>query len=108
MARAPCSRTVKLPADNVAGLSLWPEPSACCRSCSARRLLRRALSIEGTPVFMDVEGMPGRNLYYIVGLRYEINGEQVVPQDKTRQGRIERRTCLSQPVSYNIVKRAVL
>jgi len=36
-----------------------------------------SLSIEGTPVFMDVEGMPDRNFDYLVGLRYEVQGEQV-------------------------------
>jgi hypothetical protein len=30
-----------------------------------------SLSIEGTPVFMDVEGMPDRGFYYLVGLQYE-------------------------------------
>jgi predicted RecB family nuclease len=36
-----------------------------------------SLSIDGTPVFMDVEGMPDRNFYYLVGLHYEVQGEQV-------------------------------
>jgi predicted RecB family nuclease len=31
----------------------------------------------GVPVFLDVEGMPDRNFYYLVGLRYECGGEQV-------------------------------
>jgi predicted RecB family nuclease len=30
-----------------------------------------SLTIEGTPVFMDVEGMPDRDFYYLIGLRYE-------------------------------------
>jgi predicted RecB family nuclease len=30
-----------------------------------------SLSMEGTPVFMDVEGMPDRNFYYLIGLRHE-------------------------------------
>jgi predicted RecB family nuclease len=33
-----------------------------------------SLSIEGTPVFMDVEGLPDRDLYYLIGLRYEERG----------------------------------
>ncbi len=36
-----------------------------------------SLSIEGTPVFMDVEGMADRSFYYLVGLRYEAQGAQV-------------------------------
>jgi hypothetical protein len=36
-----------------------------------------SLSMEGTPVFMDVEGMSDRHFYYLVGLRYEAQGEQV-------------------------------
>ena len=36
-----------------------------------------SLSIDGTPVFMDVEGMPDRDFYYLVGLRYEMQGAQV-------------------------------
>jgi predicted RecB family nuclease len=31
----------------------------------------------GIPVFLDVEGMPDRNFYYLVGLRYACGGEQV-------------------------------
>jgi predicted RecB family nuclease len=33
-----------------------------------------ALSIEGTPVFIDVEGAPGHNSYYLIGLRYKSQG----------------------------------
>jgi predicted RecB family nuclease len=29
-----------------------------------------ALSINGTPVFIDVEGAPGRDFFYLIGLRY--------------------------------------
>ena len=36
-----------------------------------------SLSIEGTPVFMDVEGVPDRDFYYLIGLRYERQGTQV-------------------------------
>jgi predicted RecB family nuclease len=36
-----------------------------------------SLSIEGTPVFMDVEAMPDRNFYYLVGLRHEAQGTPV-------------------------------
>jgi predicted RecB family nuclease len=35
------------------------------------------LKFEGTPVFLDVEGMPDRDFYYLVGLRYERAGEHV-------------------------------
>ena len=31
----------------------------------------------GVPVFLDVEGMPDRNFYYLVGLRYGCGGEPV-------------------------------
>jgi predicted RecB family nuclease len=36
-----------------------------------------SLSIEGTPVFMDVEGMADRNFYYLVGLRHAVQGAPV-------------------------------
>jgi predicted RecB family nuclease len=36
-----------------------------------------SLSIEGTPVFMDVEGIPDRDFYYLIGLRYEAQGSPV-------------------------------
>ena len=35
------------------------------------------LSIEGTPVFMDVEGMPDRDFYYLIGLRYEAQDRHI-------------------------------
>jgi predicted RecB family nuclease len=36
-----------------------------------------SLKFEGVPTFLDVEGMPDRNFYYLVGLRFESGGEQV-------------------------------
>jgi predicted RecB family nuclease len=36
-----------------------------------------SLPIQGTRVFMDVEGMADRNFYYLVGLRYEALGKHV-------------------------------
>jgi hypothetical protein len=36
-----------------------------------------SLSIGGTPVFMDVEGVPDRDFYYLIGLRYEAEGSPV-------------------------------
>jgi predicted RecB family nuclease len=35
------------------------------------------LSIEGTPVFMDVEGLPDRKFYYLIGIRYTAQGEPI-------------------------------
>jgi predicted RecB family nuclease len=35
------------------------------------------LSIKGTPVFMDVEGLPDRDFYYLIGLRHETGGTPV-------------------------------
>src|SRR5262249_39680257 len=32
---------------------------------------------DGIPTFLDVEGMPDRNSYYLAGLRFESGGEQV-------------------------------
>jgi hypothetical protein len=32
---------------------------------------------EGTPVFIDVEGMPDRDFYYLIGLRYQDEGRAV-------------------------------
>jgi predicted RecB family nuclease len=32
---------------------------------------------DGTPVFIDVEGMPDRDLYYLIGLRYQNQGRVV-------------------------------
>jgi len=32
---------------------------------------------DGVPTFLDVEGMPDRGFYYLVGLRFECGGEQV-------------------------------
>ena len=36
-----------------------------------------SLKFAGVPIFLDVEGMPDRNSYYLVGLRFEHGGEQV-------------------------------
>jgi predicted RecB family nuclease len=36
-----------------------------------------SLKFEGVPTFLDVEGMPDRDFYYLVGLRYESIGGQV-------------------------------
>ena len=37
-----------------------------------------SLKFEGVPTFLDVEGMPDRDFYYLVGLRFRIlRGEQV-------------------------------
>jgi predicted RecB family nuclease len=33
--------------------------------------------LDGTPVFIDVEGMPGRDFYYLIGLRYQKQGKAV-------------------------------
>ena len=35
------------------------------------------LSIEGTPVFLDVEGMPDCELYYLIGIRYSNQGVHI-------------------------------
>jgi predicted RecB family nuclease len=36
-----------------------------------------SLKFEGVPTFLDVEGMPDRDFYYLVGLRFESGGEAV-------------------------------
>jgi predicted RecB family nuclease len=36
-----------------------------------------SLKFDGTPTFLDVEGMPDRDFYYLVGLRFERDGEHV-------------------------------
>ena len=36
-----------------------------------------SLKIDGIPTFLDVEGMPDRDFYYLIGLRFECRGEQV-------------------------------
>jgi predicted RecB family nuclease len=36
-----------------------------------------SFKIEGTPVFVDVEGMPDRDFYYLIGLRFEVDGNAV-------------------------------
>jgi hypothetical protein len=35
-----------------------------------------SMKFEGIPTFLDVEGMPDRDFYYLVGLRFECGGEQ--------------------------------
>jgi predicted RecB family nuclease len=37
----------------------------------------QSLTLNGTPVFLDVEGMPDRNFYYLIGLRFPAGDEQV-------------------------------
>jgi predicted RecB family nuclease len=37
----------------------------------------QSLKFEGTAVFVDVEGMPAGDFYYLIGLHYEYAGEQV-------------------------------
>jgi len=36
-----------------------------------------ALKFESVPIFLDVEGMPDRDFYYLIGLRFECGGEKV-------------------------------
>src|SRR5215212_6033605 len=36
-----------------------------------------SLPLQRTPVFMDVEGMPDRSFYYLIGLRYDLHGTPV-------------------------------
>jgi predicted RecB family nuclease len=36
-----------------------------------------SITFDGTPAFLDVEGMPDRDFYYLVGLRFERGGEYV-------------------------------
>jgi predicted RecB family nuclease len=36
-----------------------------------------SIKFDGTPTFLDVEGMPDRDFYYLVGLRFERHGEHV-------------------------------
>jgi predicted RecB family nuclease len=38
---------------------------------------RPELQIEGTPVFFDVEGIPDRDFYYLIGLRFK-NGDSIM------------------------------
>ena len=33
-----------------------------------------SLPLQRTPVFMDVEGMPDRSFYYLIGFRYDLHG----------------------------------
>ena len=36
-----------------------------------------SLKLDGTPTFLDVEGMPDRNFYYLIGLRHGSGGQPV-------------------------------
>jgi predicted RecB family nuclease len=36
-----------------------------------------SLKFDGIPIFLDVEGMPDRDFYYLIGLRFESGGEHV-------------------------------
>jgi predicted RecB family nuclease len=36
-----------------------------------------SLKFDGTPTFLDVEGMPDRDFYYLIGLRFERDGKYV-------------------------------
>jgi predicted RecB family nuclease len=36
-----------------------------------------SLKFEGVPTFLDVEGLPDRDFYYLIGFRYECAGEHV-------------------------------
>jgi predicted RecB family nuclease len=36
-----------------------------------------SLKFDGTPTFLDVEGMPDRDFYYLIGLRFESGGQPV-------------------------------
>jgi predicted RecB family nuclease len=36
-----------------------------------------SIKFDGTPTFLDVEGMPDREFYYLVGLRFESDGVEV-------------------------------
>ena len=35
------------------------------------------LTMSGTPVYFDVEGIPDRGFYYLVGLRFGLGGAEV-------------------------------
>jgi predicted RecB family nuclease len=45
-----------------------------------------SLSLGGTSVFMDVEGLADRDFYYLVGIRYEAHGQQVVNRSEFAGG----------------------
>ena len=36
-----------------------------------------SLKFDGTPIFLDVEGMPDRDFYYLIGLRFESGGKHL-------------------------------
>jgi hypothetical protein len=35
------------------------------------------LTVDGTPIYLDVEGLPDRNFYYLIGVRLRTGGEDV-------------------------------
>src|SRR5208337_2279286 len=56
-----------------------------------------SLKFAGVPIFLDVEGMPDRDSYYLVGLRYESEGEQVERSfwaDRSEDERVIWEDCL--------------
>jgi predicted RecB family nuclease len=57
-----------------------------------------SLKFDGVPTFFDVEGMPDRNSYYLVGLRFKRGGDQVERSfwaDGTDDERVIWEDCLS-------------
>ena len=36
------------------------------------------MKVEGTPVYMDVEGLPDRDFYYLIGIRFKTGDARVV------------------------------
>jgi predicted RecB family nuclease len=57
-----------------------------------------SLIFDGVPTFFDVEGMPDRNSYYLVGVRFERGGDQVERSfwaDGTDDERVIWEDCLS-------------
>jgi predicted RecB family nuclease len=56
-----------------------------------------SLKFAGVPIFLDVEGMPDRDFYYLVGLRFESEGEQVEHSfwaDQSEDERVIWENCL--------------
>ena len=56
-----------------------------------------SLKLAGVPIFLDVEGMPDRDTYYLVGLRFESEGEQVERSfwaDRSEDERVIWENCL--------------
>lgn len=59
-----------------------------------------SLKFAGVPIFLDVEGMPDRDTYYLVGLRFESEGEQVERSfwaDGSEDERVIWENCLHTP-----------